>query len=277
MRNKKIIIISAAIAAFIAFTAWMIWGNVAITVSQYTVESDNLPSAFDGFRIAQVSDLHNEEHGDGNRRILDMIELADPDIIVIVGDLIDRSRTDIEIAVEFTENACAIAPTYYVNGNHESSLSVEEYQSFCERLKSAGAVILENSATVIEKDGERITVAGISDPTFENVLSREELSALNNGENEFSILLSHRPRDFEQYAECGYDLVCSGHLHGGQFRLPFLGGLYAPSYGLFPKYDGGLYEAGESVMIVSRGLGNSSFPVRFNNPREIVIVELEVK
>lgn len=263
--------------AAIAFTTWMLWGNFAVTVSEYRIESEKLPDAFDGFRIAQVSDLHNDELGDGNSRLIAKLEKTDPDIIVITGDLIDRTRTDISVAVEFAEKAALIAPTYYVSGNHESVLSQDDYADFCDKLTAVGVTVLENNAVLFEKSGEYITVAGVGDQNFGYQPSNDDLIALKGDKTAFSVLLAHRPRDFYQYATCGFDLVLSGHLHGGQFQIPFLGGLYAPSYGLFPEYDGGMYEREGSVMIVSRGVGNSSFPIRFNNPREIVLVELVKK
>ena len=268
---------AALLSVACAFTAWMLWGNVAISVSEYRIESEKLPDAFDGLRIAQVSDLHNDELGDGNSRLIAKLEKTDPDIIVITGDLIDRTRTDISVAVEFAEKAALIAPTYYVSGNHESVLSQEEYDDFCAQLTGVGVTVLENTSAVIEKDGEFITIVGVGDQNFGYEPSNAELLALKGDEYDFSLLLAHRPRDFYQYATCGFDLVLSGHLHGGQFQIPFLGGLYAPSYGLFPEYDGGVYEREGSIMIVSRGVGNSSFPIRFNNPRELVLVELVKK
>ena len=262
---------------FLAFIVWMVWGNVAVTVSEYRIESEKLPSAFDGFRIAQVSDLHNDELGDGNGRLLEKLKNAEPDIIVITGDIVDRERTNLEIALDFVREACLIAPTYYVSGNHESSLSEEIFADFCAQLASVGAAVLENESVTLERNGEYISLVGISDQSFGYIPSNDDLLSLRGEETDFSILLSHRPGEFYQYANCGFDLVFSGHLHGGQFRIPFLGGLYAPSYGLFPEYDGGTYEREGSVMVVSRGVGNSSFPIRFNNPREIVLVELVKK
>jgi predicted MPP superfamily phosphohydrolase len=276
MSKKKIIIICVS-ALLIVFTVWMIWGNVALTVSKYTVESEKIPEAFSGFRIAQISDLHNDELGEGNLRLISKLEMIDPDIIVITGDVIDRSRTNVDVAIQFARSACRVATTYYVNGNHESVLPSGEYADFCKKMTDVGVIVLDDSATLISRDGEQINLVGLTDPSFERIPSTIDLAALRGDKSVFSIMLSHRPEDFEQYAECGYDLVLSGHLHGGQFRLPFLGGLYAPSYGLFPEYDGGRYESGESVMIVSRGVGNSSFPIRSNNPRDIVVIELKTK
>ena len=274
--KKRIFIISLSIVAVLsfAFVAWMLWGNFAVTVSQYRVESDELPSAFEGFRIAQISDLHNDELGDGNAWVISALKSTSPDIIVITGDFIDKSRTDISIAIELAGEAALIAPTYYVSGNHEATLSSKDYAELCARLASVGVTVLENDSVEIEKNGEYITLVGLSDQNFGRSPLNDELLSLRGEESDFSILLAHRPRDFAQYATCGYDLVFSGHLHGGQFQIPFFGGLYAPSYGLFPEYDGGMYEIEGSVMIVSRGVGNSSFPIRFNNPREIVLVEL---
>ena len=238
------LVVVALLAIIIFFTVWMIWGNFAVTVSEYSIESEKLPSAFDGFRIAQVSDLHNDELGVGISRLVAKLEETDPDIIVITGDLIDRTRTDILVAVDFAKKATCIAPTYYVSGNHESVLSQEEYDDFCAQLTGVGVTVLGNTSAVIEKDGEFITIVGVGDQNFGYEPSNAELLALKGDEYDFSLLLAHRPRDFYQYATCGFDLVLSGHLHGGQFQIPFFGGLYAPSYGLFPEYDGGVYERG---------------------------------
>ena len=264
----------SVIAVFLViFTLWMIWGNVAVTVTEFMVESNELPEAFNGFRICQVSDLHNDEIGKDSERLIDAIKDTDPDVIVLTGDLVDRNRTNIDVAVTFAKQAVKIAPTYYVNGNHEAAIP-EDYAVLKEKLVSVGVVVLEDQSVTIERGGEYIRLVGLNDQNLGDIHSNDELCELRGNEGDFSILLAHRPKDFAQYATCDFDLVFSGHLHGGQFRLPFLGGLYAPSYGFFPEYDGGMYEREESVLIVSRGVGNSSFPIRFNNPREIVMVEL---
>ena len=264
---------SVIVALLVIFTLWMIRGNVAVTVSDYRVKSGDLPEAFDGFRICQVSDLHNDELGEDSERLINAIKDWEPDIILITGDLIDRNRTNIDVAVTFAEQAVKIAPTYYINGNHEAAIP-EDYAVLKEKLVAAAIVVLENESVTIEHGDESINLIGLNDQSFGYIHSNNQLCEMRGNEGDFSILLAHRPTDFAQYATCGFDLVFSGHLHGGQFRLPFLGGLYAPSYGFFPEYDGGMYEREDSVLIVSRGAGNSSFPIRFNNPREIVIVEL---
>lgn len=149
-----------------------------------------------------------------------------------------------------------------------------------------GVVVLEDKAIPLENDGEKITLIGLSDPDFTirgdafgevPAMTSTKLRNLMDAKNGYTILLSHRPELFETYVDCDVDLVLSGHAHGGQFRLPFIGGLIAPNQGLFPKYDAGLYTDNNTNMIVSRGLGNSIIPLRFNNRPEIVLVELNTE
>ena len=179
------------------------------------------------------------------------------------------------------KQAVQIAPVYYVTGNHEASLS--NYSEFQMNLVALGVGVLENQAVQLEQDGERITLIGLSDPNFTirgdmfgevPAMVATKLENLLDTESGYNILLSHRPELFETYVNCGVDLVFSGHAHGGQFRLPFVGRLIAPNQGLFPQYDAGLYADGNTNMVVSRGIGNSIIPFRFNNRPEIVLVEL---
>ena len=267
--------------ALLTVIIWTIWGNTALMVNTVTVTAGRIPAAFSGFRIAQVSDLHNAEFGENNARLIGLLSESRPDIIVITGDLVDSGHTDIDIAVSFAEEADRIAPVYYVTGNHEARLS--QYDRLRNGLEAAGVSMLEDRAVELERDGEKITLVGLSDPDFTvrgdvfgevPAMVSTKLESLADTESSYTILLSHRPELFESYASSGIDLVLSGHAHGGQFRLPFIGGLVAPNQGLFPKYDAGLYTDGSTQMVVSRGIGNSIIPVRFNNRPEIVIVEL---
>ena len=264
-----------------ALAVWTAWGNTALELNTYTEQSDRLPVAFNGYRIAQVSDLHNDEMGEGNENLLSVLREAAPDIIVITGDLIDSRRTNIDVALHFAAEAMKIAPCYYVTGNHEARIS--DYDRLREGLTETGVVVLEDEKVYIQKDGESIAVLGVADPSFcaDFMVSEEEtVGRVLDGlaeENRYTVLLSHRPELFELYREKGMDLVLSGHAHGGQFRLPFVGGLAAPDQGLFPKYDGGLYTEGDTNMIVSRGIGNSLFPFRFNNRPEVVLTQLQSK
>lgn len=272
-------LITAALLAL--FAAWLIWGNTALMISRVTVKDEGIPAAFDGFRIAQVSDLHNAEFGEGNARLLDMLRNAAPDIIVITGDLVDANRTDIPLALHFASEAVKIAPVYYVTGNHEGAL--RSYGTLREGLEQAGVTVLKNAVTALERGGESVKLIGLDDVNFAfreelssgpGALLEEKLNALGTGGG-FSIVLAHRPEYIDYYAAAGAGLVLSGHAHGGQFRLPFIGGLIAPGQGLFPKYDAGLYRSGGTQMVVSRGLGNSVIPLRVNNRPEIVLVTLE--
>ena len=267
--------------ALLTVIIWTIWGNTALMVNTVTVTAGRIPAAFSGFRIAQVSDLHNAEFGENNARLIGLLSESRPDIIVITGDLVDSGHTDIDIAVSFAEEADRIAPVYYVTGNHEARLS--QYDRLRNGLEAAGVSMLEDRAVELERDGEKITLVGLSDPDFTvrsdifgevPAMVSTKLESLADTESSYTILLSHRPELFESYASSGIDLVLSGHAHGGQFRLPFIGGLVAPNQGLFPKYDAGLYMESSTQMVVSRGIGNSIIPVRFNNRPEIVIVEL---
>ena len=282
-KKKRIIVLAVVAAVLLAFVIWTAWGNTALELNTYTISSDKLPEAFDGYRIAHVSDLHNAEMGKSNEKLLDMMREAEPDSIAITGDIIDSRNTDVEIALEFTKAAMEIAPCYYVTGNHEARVS--EYDELKEGLIEQGVVVLDDERIEIELSGETIALLGVNDPSFETdylfgdseTVMKNRLQEISDAENKFTILLSHRPELFEIYADNNVDLVLSGHAHGGQFRLPFVGGLVAPNQGLFPKYDAGLYTEENTNMIVSRGIGNSILPFRFNNRPEVILIELNSK
>lgn len=276
--KKKTLCVLAGI--FLVLIVWTVWGNTALERNTYTIRSPELPDVFDGYRIAQVSDLHNAEFGDGNQRLLDMLREAEPDMIAITGDLIDSRKTNIAVALAFAEEAVKIAPCYYVSGNHEARVS--EYRELKAGLEAAGVTVLDDVRVEIEISGKSITIIGVNDPSFladyltsDAAVMDRKLSELSSEDASFTILLSHRPELFDTYAAHEMDLVLTGHAHGGQFRLPLIGGLIAPNQGLFPKYDDGLYSEGNTNMIVSRGLGNSIIPFRFNNRPEVVLIELK--
>ncbi len=295
--KKKKIRLFLLCTAFLCVVIWILWGNTALMVSVITITGERIPAAFSGFRIAQVSDLHNAEFGKNNTRLLNLLSECKPDIIVITGDFVDSSHPDFDIALSFAEEVVRIAPVYYVTGNHEARLS--QYGILRDKLEAVGVSVLEDRAVQLksdlaresasgldrmpELDDETITLIGLSDPKFmintyeageTSVMVRTKLKALADAGDSYTILLSHRPELFESYVDSSIDLVLSGHAHGGQFRLPFAGGLIAPDQGLFPKYDAGLYTDGSTHMVVSRGIGNSIIPIRFHNRPEVVLVEL---
>ena len=279
--KKPIIIICAIFAVLIALFLWVIWANSALEVNTYTIESEKLPSEFSGFRIAHVSDLHNAEMGNNNEKLLSLLEEVKPDIIAITGDIMD---TDGEYsgAYSFIDGASDIAPCYFVTGNHEAGISEDLYKQLEKYMKEQGVCVLHSEEVLIERGGAHISVAGFEDPAYSmkydglNVssLDAEHIKKVVN-EELFSVLLSHRPELFSEYVTAECDIVLTGHAHGGQFRLPFIGGVIAPGQGLFPEYDSGVYTEENTNMVVSRGIGNSVIPLRFNNRPEIVVVELE--
>ena len=280
-KKKRIIVLAVVAAVLLALIIWTVWGNTALELNTYTISSDILPEAFDGYRIAHISDLHNAEMGKDNEKLLDMLRETEPDIIAITGDIIDSRNTNIDIALQFTKAAMEIAPCYYVTGNHEARIS--KYDELKAGMEAAGVVVLEDEKTKISLEGGEITLIGVNDPSYQTdylfgdaeAVMQSKLQEISDAENEFTILLSHRPELFEIYADNNMDLILSGHAHGGQFRLPFVGGLVAPNQGLFPKYDAGLYTEENTNMIVSRGIGNSILPFRFNNRPEVILIELK--
>ena len=274
MKRRVIVIIVILLLA--ALLIWTLWANRALVLTEIEASLPELGKAFDGFKIAHVSDLHNAEFGDANAELLELIAGAEPDIIAVTGDLIDSRHTDVDAAVRFIAGASAIAPVYYVTGNHESRLDFDAIEQL---LTEAGAVVLRNEAVYIERGGSRLELAGIDDPAFIRtgesapVRAEAELEGLLDSDC-CTVLLAHRPELIETYAGAGAELTLSGHAHGGQARLPLIGALYAPGQGFFPDYTSGLYEVGDTQMIVSRGLGNSLIPLRFNNRPELVLVTL---
>lgn len=277
-RKKSIILICTAVM-LILLSIWIAIENKALETNFYTIESEKISSAFDSYCIAQVSNLHNNEIGKENKKLINALKDVKPDIIVITGDLIDSRNTDVDIAVEFTKEAIKIAPCYYINGNHEARV-LDEYDALKSKLTELNVTILENEAVKLQRNNNTINLLGISDPDFyiEDSADITDINIKELKENDdYTILLSHRPELFKVYVENNIDLIFSGHAHGGQFRLPFIGGLFAPHQGAFPQYDSGLYIENNTNMLVSRGIGNSIFPFRFNNRPEIIVAKLKSK
>ncbi len=280
-RKKSIILISIAIITLI-FVFLAIWGNSSLKITSYEISSSEIPESFDGYRITLVSDLHDVLHGKDNNKLTEAIKSTEPDIIVLCGDMIDCTRPNESRSLTFIENTAKIAKTYYVTGNHESQL--DDAEDFLRRTEKAGAEILRNESIEIERDGKTVNLIGIDDPFFlsEYIDSNLQISVHTTlqkimPEEGYNILLSHRPDYFDIFLINGADLVLSGHTHGGQFRLPVIGGLYAPDQGIFPRFDKGLYQSGDMNMIISSGTGNSGFPLRLNNRPEIVTVTLKTE
>ncbi|MFJ5771205.1 metallophosphoesterase [Psychrobacillus sp. NPDC093180] len=246
-------------------------GNYGIKTTKITIESERIPTAFNDLKIVQISDLHDATFGENQEKLAQKVRNASPDLIFLTGDLIDSNRYDLENSLELVRQIISLAPIYYVTGNHE--IATNDVDHIKSALSDLGVHVLSNEETIIEKDGEHLRIVGIEDP-LNGVSVGDSLSKFGKMDD-YTLVLSHRPETFQDYVDSGVDLVFSGHAHGGQFRIPGLGGLAAPGQGLFPKYTAGVYEEQDTKMIVSRGLGNSVFPVRVFNTPEIVVVTLK--
>lgn len=274
--KKKIVRILVVILFLWAFLEV---NNSLLQTTDYEIESERIPVAFDGLKIVQVSDLHDAQFGDNQSRLAKKIKKLDPDFVFLTGDFIDSRRYDLQNSLDFVEQIIDFTEVFYVLGNHE--VAVNEVGEITDALSSLGVHVLRNQAITIEKNNEKIAIAGVDDPLMraqslpEDVMVEMLGEALSTVPDEtYTLLLSHRPEIFDVYVNDQVDLVFSGHAHGGQIRIPGIGGLIAPGQGLFPTYTAGKHEQGQTTMLVSRGLGNSLFPFRIFNLPELVVVTL---
>ena len=247
------------------------WQQEGIVTETYQVTSDRLPAAFDGLRIVQLSDLHGKQFGEGSRELLAAVAALEPDLIAVTGDLIDRAE-QLSVVPALARGLAAIAPTYYVTGNHE--WAVRRVNDLKGILTQCGVTVLSNEYVTLEREGERLVVAGVDDPNgpYDQKTGPELRSEIDGVEGEvYTLLLSHRDTVYD-YAGWGYDLVLCGHGHGGIVRIPILDrGLLSTDRSFFPEFDGGVYSfADGGNCVVSRGLGSNTVPFRafrlFNRP-----------
>lgn len=280
MKRKTIIILSITFILIVLSIFYLYFENTNLEVSNYEILNRTLPNDFNGFKIIQVSDFHNTKSEKLTNDLIDEIKKQKPDIIVITGDLIDSRKTDIEIAINFIQKIKDIAPVYFISGNHEAR--IRNYEKLKNEMIDNGVIILDNKTEIIEFKNSKLNLLGIDDPSMahESFVADEEIikAGINNLEydkNNFTILLSHRPEVFNVYVKSEIDLVLTGHAHGGQIRIPFIGGLISPNQGLFPKYTSGKFEEKQTTMIVSRGIGNSILPYRINNNPELVVITIK--
>lgn len=272
-KNKKLIIFIVCIACLLIYLQYE---NKSLEITTIEVRNPKIPKSFDNFSIVQISDLHDTEFGENQKKLIEKVKEIDPDIVVITGDFVDFSRYNIENSSNFI---CGISDSYnvyYVSGNHEAALK-SRYEEVRNKIEEAKAIVLDNESHKICRNNECINLIGVQDIAFidnkDEVVFKNTISMLKD-ENLYNILLSHRPNLWEIYKSTGIDLVLSGHAHGGQIRLPFTNGLYAPDQGILPQYTSGANKFGNTLVVISRGLGNSRFPFRINNRPEIVNIIL---
>lgn len=276
------------IAALLVVYLWI--ENKNMVVTNYLLEQKKVPDNFHDMRFVCITDLHYNQYGKGNARLLKAIHESKPDVILIAGDLVVTAKPKkIEVAYHFLSELTKRYPVYYAPGNHELKwehsigCDKEFYQNFLENLKKLGVCYLNNESLTLKKGSDTLIIRGLSLPLRFFVkgkqkvkISVDEIESLigKTKEDAYEILLAHIPDYFESYALYGADFILSGHVHGGIMKLPFLGGVISPSYELFPKYDSGIFKKGRTVMFLSRGLGTHTIPVRVFNRPELLCVEI---
>jgi hypothetical protein len=251
-----------------------------LVVEKYIINSNKI-DADKSVRIVLITDLHSHIYGKNQTKIVSLIKKQNPDIIALAGDIAD-DEMPIEGAKLFLAGIQGVAPVYYVSGNHE--FWSNDIKNIKDTIRKYDVTILKNSYEQIKVNNSYIIIGGIDDP---EVVKFEQTDfdwqeEMHNAFSElkdnpgFKILLAHRPELIEIYKENSFDLVLSGHAHGGQVRIPFiLNGLYAPNQGWFPKYAGGAYKYDFLTHIVSRGVSYNSRLPRIFNPPEVVVIDIK--
>lgn len=301
MKNKKKIFLGCLLAtvAVGTFVGWNVVRNRSFEETFYSISTPKLQTSV---RVVMISDLHQLKFGEDNETLCSRVAALEPDFIVVAGDLLERRSPDPAFVVGFCRKLVGIAPVYFGLGNHENhyvygndlvlgflkwkpelvpgtmvDLHSIEINPLLEELSSIGVHVLQNSMETIEINGEQIEIGGIST----NVNSFWDYSGqfiwywAENGSGNFKLLICHRPEIVMQYIpDYPFDLVLAGHLHGGGWRLPGVGGLFGSERELFPKYDAGQYQSGDLTMIVGRGFAGSGFIPRILNKPELVIVDI---
>ena len=264
---RKILVWTTVVLVIVAF---LVWNHCVIQTEKFTVELANLPEAFSGYRIAVISDLHGREFLSGNRYLLSEVKKSKPDIICICGDLIDEDE-ELSILPPLLQGLCAIAPTYYVTGNHEWQL--ENKTVFFETLEMCGVKRLRNDFVRLYRGEADLILAGVDDPCgpSDQKTPHQLMQEISDG---CVIMLDHRNDRLEMWSELGADLVLSGHCHGGVVRLPLIGGVFGTNRELFPDYDSGIYRQNGTTLFVSRGLGFTNVRLRLLNRPQLAILKL---
>lgn len=277
--KKKLAVSLCILAAVAGLSAYIYMGNTKLDVDEYVISSDMLPAGFDSYRIVQLSDLHNADPDSFRNGFFDSIRSCKPDIIVLTGDAVTSYPPSCGNVTDMLGELTDIADVYFVSGNHEAR-EPEQYARLLDAFDKYSVRVLDNESVTLESNGDGINLIGIADPIFFGDMDKrrkiiaDKMASLTE-DGMYNIMLFHHPEYIDEIAASGAQLAFCGHAHGGQFILPFIGGLIAPGQGFFPKYTEGVYTEGETQMVVSRGIGRSAFPFRVNNNPEIVCVILK--
>lgn len=260
-------------------------------ITRYTVPSSKWKGG-ESDNIIFVSDLHNHEYGTHNEELIRAIQKEKPGLILIGGDvLVGKEDISYEVAAEFVEAVCKIAPVYYANGNHEQRMKErpekygEAFSAYQKRLRKAGVHFLENESESLEMNGNRLCLTGLElqmevyEKMKSHIVTKEDVTEKvgKANQDQIQILLAHNPEYMDTYLEWGADLALSGHLHGGLICLPNGKSVITPQFHLFPKYAGEMKKQGEQVSIVSRGLGTHTVNIRLFNPAELIVLRFTEK
>lgn len=258
--------------------ALLLWDSkYRLTVTEYSLEAQHLPAAFDGFTIVQLSDLHGAEFGTDNNRLIKQVSRLKPDLIALTGDYIE-SAEQLPVTEHLIRKLTDIAPVYFTSGNHDwASGSIRALK---ETVTDSGGIYLSNEMVEPEREGHSIILVGVEDPNSRADMIRPDAllqQVAAEHPDKFTILLAHRNDFVSKYPDLPCDVIFTGHGHGGVIRLPFAGGLIGTDRSFFPAYDAGLFQSGRYTMVVSRGLGDAPLIPRFLNNPEIVSVTLHRK
>ncbi len=271
-RTGLFLLLLMVIFAFLTYDS-----NTRLVTEEFILEYGNLPAAFDGYRLVQLSDIHAAVFGVGNRKLLDSVKKARPNSIVITGDLVSHSDTldtVYDVVLPLVRSLKTVAPVYYVTGNHE--WDNDNVRTLLKLLVQSGVTVLRNDYVRLTLGEDTVILAGVDDPNGPRDMKTPEalIGEIRRAEdNPFIVLLAHRNRYLDRFSRLDIDLVLCGHAHGGIIRLPFAGGLIGPALELFPEYTDGVYTRGNTKMLVSRGIGNGTGVPRFlNNPQIAVAV-----
>lgn len=278
--KRGIVVVGIVIAISCAISVWLSYH--CLTVSNFSVYNAQIKEPF---RIVCISDLHEHEFGVSNTKLVSEIQEQSPDLIILVGDMLNEDSPDSHVATELITQLRKVAPVYYSLGNHEYAYMEAKTSNLLAELEVAGAELLDYQIYDIEISGNKIRLGGLYEYGFSTPMQSEEENASAVSYLEaftdtdcYTIICPHRPESlycWQWLERWGIDLQLSGHLHGGQVILPFVGGVYSTLEEWFPTYDYGQFRFGNSTMIITRGLSSNlkALP-RFNNPPEIVVVDV---